>query len=235
MAKGKDPAFLFYPDAFLGGCTFLSLEDRGRYITVLCLMHQHGRLDQESFEKAIGLPLGSVSVKLLAKFDIDENGNYFNSRLEEEIFARAKFIGSRKNNGSLGGRPPKNEKANNNLSVNLKDNLMGNLPKDINKDKNISNIEGGVGETKSQAEKWFAELMAAKITHERIGMLHRLKPNEVEYLIGQFITYKAITKTFIDYEDLVTHCTNWIKLNKKEQLEGFNQQVSVKREVRKLG
>lgn len=101
----KDPAFLFYSQDFFLGTSTMSYEDRGKYITILCVMHQQGRLSEES----IRLLVGSVSVSLKSKFKTDENGLWFNERLEEEVEKRRMFVNSRKINGSKGGRP-KNEK-----------------------------------------------------------------------------------------------------------------------------
>ena len=75
----KDPAVLFYTGDFLNGCSCLTMEERGQYITVLCLQHQLGHLS----EKTIRLSLGSVSVDVLNKLSKDADGNYFNELMEE--------------------------------------------------------------------------------------------------------------------------------------------------------
>ena len=97
----KDPAYLFYSSDFLTGCASLTMEERGQYITLLCLEHQLGRLS----EKTIRLSVGSVSVDVLAKFKQDENGLLYNKRLEIEIEKRSNFIDTRRTNGLKGGRP----------------------------------------------------------------------------------------------------------------------------------
>jgi len=102
----KDPAFLFYSSDFLSGISDLTMEERGQYITLLCVQHQKGSLN----EKTIRLLVGSASVDVLNKVSKDENGNFFNIRLNEEIEKRNKFTESRRNNGNLGGRPKKIEK-----------------------------------------------------------------------------------------------------------------------------
>lgn len=110
----KDPAFLFYSQDFLVGTMTMSFEDRGKYITILSLMHQQGRMSEET----IRLLVGSISDNLKNKFSVDDNGLYFNNRLETEIEKRNKFIESRVNNGVKGGRPKKENKPTNNLVVN---------------------------------------------------------------------------------------------------------------------
>jgi hypothetical protein len=103
--KLKDPAFLFYSQDFYTGVSTLNWEDRGKYITILCLMHQKGRMTEET----ICFLVGSVSVSLKEKFSIDENGFWFNDRLEKEAQKREKFVESRRNNGFKGGRRKKEE------------------------------------------------------------------------------------------------------------------------------
>lgn len=99
----KDPAFLFYSSDFLTGCIDLTMEERGQYITLICLQHQKGHLA----EKTIRLSVGNVSEDVLKKFDTDENGLIFNKRIEEEIEKRRVFAESRRKNGKQGGRPKK--------------------------------------------------------------------------------------------------------------------------------
>lgn len=95
-----DPAFLFYSNDFLSGVADLTMEERGQYITLMCLQHQKGHIS----EKTIWLCVGSVSVDVLSKFKQDENGCYYNERLEAEIEKRAKYTESRRVNGKKGGR-----------------------------------------------------------------------------------------------------------------------------------
>lgn len=99
----KDPAFLFYSQDFLVGTMTMSFDDKGKYITIMSLMHQQGRMTEET----IRLLVGSVSDILKSKFKIDENGLWYNERLEIEIDKRRLFVETRRENGQLGGRPKK--------------------------------------------------------------------------------------------------------------------------------
>lgn len=76
----KDPAFLFYSSDFISGVQDLTMEERGQYITLLCLQHQKGHLT----EKMIRLCCGNAAADVMAKFRQDENGLFFNQRLETE-------------------------------------------------------------------------------------------------------------------------------------------------------
>lgn len=80
----KDPAFLFYSNDFLTGVSDLTFEERGQYITLLCLQHQKGHLTK----KMIELCCGNATADVLSKFKEDENGCLFNERLDIEIEKR---------------------------------------------------------------------------------------------------------------------------------------------------
>lgn len=90
----KDPALLFYTSDFLSSTQGLTLEETGMLIKLLCVQHQNGHLT----EKAIKLSVGEVSVDVLSFFQKDENGLYFNERLDKEKERRAKFTESRRKN-----------------------------------------------------------------------------------------------------------------------------------------
>jgi hypothetical protein len=133
----KDPAFLFYSSDFLNGVSDLTMEERGQFITLLCLQHQKGTLT----DKTIRLSLGSVSVDVLSKFSKDKDGNYFNERLNEEIEKRIQFTESRRNNGSKGGRPKNNTKPLGLAKHNLMEDVNENENEDININKSKCNFE----------------------------------------------------------------------------------------------
>ena len=124
----KDPAFLFYPSDFLTGTMAMPFEERGKYITLLCFQHQSGRMTEET----IRFLVGSFSDMLRLKFSRDENGLFYNHRLEEEIKKRSDFIESRRNNGRLGGRPKNETKP----LAKPNGKPKHNLPEDVNINKN---------------------------------------------------------------------------------------------------
>jgi hypothetical protein len=147
----KDPAFLFYSSDFLNGVADLTMEERGQFITLLCLQHQKGTLTDET----IRLCLGSVSVDVLSKFTKDKDGNFYNERLMDEIEKRIQFTESRRNNGSKGGRPKNNTKP---LGL-PKHNLMEDVNENENEDININ-------KTKCTFEEVY-EYMAIRIGTEQ--------------------------------------------------------------------
>ena len=84
MANGKDPAVLFYTSDFLSGCALMDMRERGQYITLLCLQRERGHMTMQEIEKAVKKP----SPEVMGKFRKDEDGKYYNARMEQEIKKR---------------------------------------------------------------------------------------------------------------------------------------------------
>jgi uncharacterized protein YdaU (DUF1376 family) len=90
----KDPAFLFYPNDYLGGTMGMSFEEKGAYMDLLMLQFNRGHLTSHM----IGQLVGQIWDAIQTKFIKDEKGLYYNVRLEEEQNKRKAFTDSRKNN-----------------------------------------------------------------------------------------------------------------------------------------
>jgi uncharacterized protein YdaU (DUF1376 family) len=79
----KDPAFLFYTSDFLTGTMFMTNEQVGIYIRLLCSQHQHGGIiDKVSFNSLVG-----THEVVRVKFEETESG-FYNIRLMEVMGAR---------------------------------------------------------------------------------------------------------------------------------------------------
>lgn len=72
----------------------LNMEQKGKYITLLCLQHNKGKLT----EKDMLSICGSYDADVFAKFTKDEEGCFFNERLSLEIQKRKAYSESRRNN-----------------------------------------------------------------------------------------------------------------------------------------
>lgn len=92
----NDPAVLFYTSDFLIGVMDFNMEDRGKYITLLCYQHQKGHMSLQKMKSLVG----EVSEDILSKFTKDSDGNYFNLRMESEQNKRRNFCESRRRNAS---------------------------------------------------------------------------------------------------------------------------------------
>ena len=97
----KDPAVLFYTADFLVGTYGFSMQERGEYITLLCLQHQQGHLSEVTFRSI------ASSAAVIDKFLRDPHGRYYNERLDEEKLKRENFNKKQYLNGIKGGRPKK--------------------------------------------------------------------------------------------------------------------------------
>lgn len=96
----KDPAVLFYTSDFLSGTFTMTNEQVGKYIRLLCLQHQKGKLT----EKDMLSICSAYDVEIWDKFKI-EDGLFINERMHNEAIRRQKFSESRRNNA----KSPKND------------------------------------------------------------------------------------------------------------------------------
>lgn len=90
----KDPAFLFYYQDFLVGTSFMTLEETGAYIKLLCFQAAKGHLSEEAILKKIPSPIWQ-SICCNFKNGVD---GFYNERLEVEIQKRRLFTQSRRDN-----------------------------------------------------------------------------------------------------------------------------------------
>lgn len=90
----KDPAFLFYPNDWIGGTMGMTFEEKGAYMELLMMQFNRGHMTTHM----VGQVVGQLWDNIKDKFKQDEHGLWYNSRLEEEKNKRQKFTESRRNN-----------------------------------------------------------------------------------------------------------------------------------------
>lgn len=82
--KGRAPAFQFYADDFLAGTMTMTNEERGAYISLLCLQWSKGFVTELDIQRMChGMPTHCQGI-CQSKFQIGEDGHYRNKRLEQE-------------------------------------------------------------------------------------------------------------------------------------------------------
>jgi len=133
----KDPAVLLYTSDFISGTITMTHEQRGKYILLLCIQHQKGKLTEKDLQSI----LSEEDIEIFDKFDKANDGFYYNKRMLEESIKRKKFTDSRKTNGGKGGRPPKtsikpNDKPNGYTNGKPTNNLIENENVNVNTDAN---------------------------------------------------------------------------------------------------
>jgi hypothetical protein len=94
MEKQKDPAVLFYTSDFLVGTFSMDYEQKGKYITLLCMQHQKGFLTEKDFK----LILADTDIEVFEKFKKDTDGTYFNEKLRNETDRRKSYTANRLKN-----------------------------------------------------------------------------------------------------------------------------------------
>jgi len=90
----KDPAFLWYPNDYIGGTMGMTFEEKGACVHLLMMQFNRGHMTSHM----VGQEVGQLWDKIKDKFVLDENGLYYNVRLDVEIKKRQTFINSRYNN-----------------------------------------------------------------------------------------------------------------------------------------
>lgn len=120
----KDPAFLFYYTAFADGTKYMTDEEIGVYMRLLCEQADKFSITAKIFDRIVG-DRQTLKDAVLEKFVLDEDGNYFNERLRTEQIKRKKYTTTRL----------KNFHKDSHMGVHMGDD-MGGHTKDINKDIN---------------------------------------------------------------------------------------------------
>jgi uncharacterized protein YdaU (DUF1376 family) len=115
----KDPAVLLYTSDFLSGTFTMSDEQVGRYIRLLCLQHQKGKLTEKDMHSICK----GYDADVYEKFDLID-GCYINKRMYEEAEKRSKFTESRRKNASAKHMPNHMENENENINENRNRNVL---------------------------------------------------------------------------------------------------------------
>jgi len=89
----KDPAVLFYTQDFITGTLLMTDEQRGKYIMLLCLQHQNGKLTERDMLKICGRKDEDIWDKF-----INEDGCFYNKRMLLETQKRNNYTESRRKN-----------------------------------------------------------------------------------------------------------------------------------------
>ena len=100
---GKDPALLWYPSDWVSGTQGMSFEEKGAYMEILMMQFSRGHMT----ERMISVVIGRMWGRIKDKFIQDEQGLWYNKRIDVEKDKRIKYVESRKNN-KLGKNQHKN-------------------------------------------------------------------------------------------------------------------------------
>jgi len=90
----KDPAFLFYPADYISGTMGMTFEEKGAYIELLMYQFNCGHMTSHM----VGRMVGQLWDNIKHKFKQDDDGNWYNVRLDVEKDKRRTYSESRRNN-----------------------------------------------------------------------------------------------------------------------------------------
>ncbi len=167
----KDPAFLFYPNDYIGGTMGMTFEQKGAYIELLMLQFNRGHMDGHM----IGQTVGQIWDEIKDKFVQDEKGLWFNERLDNEKNVRKAYTQSRRNNLSGKNQYTKDQK-----KVGHMTSHMENEDEDVNKDDR----KGGLGEKQKYDESVTMTNVEMSTLIERFGI------NATNWMIDKLNNYK---------------------------------------------
>lgn len=130
----KDPAVLFYTSDFLTGTMTMTSEQKGKYITLLCLQHQKTTLTEKDMINICG----TYDKDIFNKFK-QVGDDFFNERMRFEHEKRSKYSKSRSDNRKKNennicksyDKHMENENENKYLDNNKEENLEKMIVKDM--------------------------------------------------------------------------------------------------------
>lgn len=132
----KDPAFLWYPGDYIAGTTEYTFEEKGAYVEILMKQFEHGGpLPEEKIKRILRESYSRIWAVISEKFKQDENGNWFNERLEKERTKRKNFTESRRKN--LEGKAHKDDDTEHHITPQVNDHTADRME---NENRNINVI-----------------------------------------------------------------------------------------------
>jgi uncharacterized protein YdaU (DUF1376 family) len=209
----KDPAFLFYPNDYLGGTMGMTFEEKGAYIDLLMLQFNRGHMT----EHMIGHTVGQLWKNIKDKFIQDPTGLWYNVRLDEEKSKRMAFTQSRRNN----------IKGINQHTLGHMTSHMDNVNVNVNEDKNINidfdyfwnDYDKKVGDKSRLKSKW------NKLSDNDRNQIMNYLPLYIEAVPDK--QFRKNPETFLNNK-------SWLDEIVKRTTTDYNKQSYAEREFAKL-
>lgn len=197
----KDPAFLFYPNDYIGGTMGMTFEEKGAYVELLMAQFNRGHMTKDMIGQVLGHKFGQIWEVVQHKFIQDSEGRYYNVRLEEEQKKRKAFVDSRKKNIKGTNQYTKNKET----KQGHMDGHMTSHMEDENKYTNYNSINNNI--------QYVENIYRRLILGEKIKMSYE----KFTSLITEFITTQELQeKKYFDEKDYKNHFFNWMKIKIKD-------------------
>ena len=204
----KDPAFLFYPNDWIGGTMGMTFEEKGAYMELLMLQFNRGHMTNDM----IGRTIGQLWDKVKDKFVQDDQGLWYNERLEIEKQKRQNFTNSRKNNRSGKNQHTKTKHVTGHMTSH-----MENVNENVNVIELRKGVQGEGGELDDMEIKSTYEYV--KITGNRSLTDEQIREYWKAYLIHSTDTFHGSRSRQLQ------HFRNWLKFQPNEKLKTTNRKV----------
>ena len=127
----KDPAFLFYPGDYVSGTMGMTFEEKGAYMDLLMLQFNRGHMNTHMIQHTVGHLWDQVKCKFIQ----DNEGLWYNVRLDVEKEKRKTFTESRRNNMKPKDKPSYEPPYETHMQHHM-DSHMENVNENINEDIN---------------------------------------------------------------------------------------------------
>lgn len=209
----KDPAFLFYPNDWLGGTIGMTFEEKGAYMELLMMQFNRGHMTTHM----IGQVVGQIWDNIQHKFAQDEKGLWYNERLDIEKDRRKAFTESRRNNIKGTNQYTKKEDKNNGHMTSHMENE--------NRNELRSNSNEYNEEFAKQKYSEYTTHLRKQSVYERLGMNLNIKPTDILHVINEFIDLchgemmEKKTKFIVEQ-----YFMNWAKIDGRV-MESINNQI----------
>jgi uncharacterized protein YdaU (DUF1376 family) len=158
----KDPAFLFYPGDYVSGTMGMTFEEKGAYMDLLMLQFNRGHMNHHMIVHTVG----HLWEQVKCKFIQDDEGLWYNVRLDIEKDKRKTFTESRRNNIKSKNKATLDTSYETHMNSHMKphmENVNININKHLNNNKSKCSFEQafeymatriGVDQAKIEAEKF---------------------------------------------------------------------------------
>lgn len=211
----KDPAFLFYPNDFTSGTRFMTDEQVGKYVRLLCAQFDTGHLKKSHMLNICK----TYDEDIFSKFEQDSEGKYYNKRLELEALKRKNYSESRRNN-----------RKNKNIICKTYDEHMENENRDIviNKNNKINNtatrsfesppiIQMAGNDALSQQFDVFWSAYPRKVAKlNAIKAWKKIRLEEVEQILTALSIFKQSQEWLKDNGQFIPHPATWLNQRRFE-------------------
>lgn len=188
----KDPAFLFYPGDYVSGTMGMTFEEKGAYVDLLMLQFNRGHMTLHMIQHTVG----HLWDQIKSKFKQDEDGLWYNVRLDFEKERRKNFTKSRRNNLSSTNKANKKE-------PHMKQHMNSHMSEHMENENINENI-----------------IINETINENKIKIKKALIPN-----FDEFLEYAKTKEPNVDSSDLKLKYDSWLESDWSINRSGKYQKI----------